>query len=53
MSPDEGRILGTEATDGRMFLWNLEVARQELDKRGLDWTDFGPFSPDLVPLLDP
>lgn len=53
MSPDEGRILVTEATDGRMFLWNLEVARQELAERGLDWEDLGPFDAPLPPTLKP
>ena len=52
MSPD-GRILATEATNGRMFIWNLEVARRELDERGLDWEEFDPFEPDVVPLLQP
>lgn len=50
ISPD-GRMLTTEAANGRLFIWNLAELRRELKLRYLDWPDLRGFEEDLVPLV--
>jgi WD40 repeat protein/predicted Ser/Thr protein kinase len=54
VSPD-GRMMTTEAANGRLAIWDLAKNRKELAIRGLDWPELRlrPFHPVPVPLIAP
>ena len=49
----DGRMMATEASRGRLFLWDLEATRNGLRLHGLDWKGLPQFTSPVPPLVEP